>query len=603
MNNICFNNLLKCFCSKLNNHYFNLIIAVWYYGAKWKKSIVIYYVLLSVGQILLSFSSYAFSKSIDELQKYQFGNSYSQIIFWLLMTVIIVLLFWFFQWPGRVIERNVALKINHEFRLNCYKKLISLPLKWHQDQHSGDIIAKINRSSQTIYRFAETQFEYLQNIVKFLVSIIFLLWVSLPVGIASLILSLSVIAIIILFDKKLISIYTEENNIENKISMVLLDYVSNMTSILTLKLGKLTKSNISEHMKQMWIFFKKEVILNEAKWFSSGILFSICQTIILMCYILYNLNVQQHLMLGNIVMIFHYQWELNEVFKDLSINYSEIVRMDTDLQSIKPILEHVQETAMYHSNYKINKNWNNIEIKKLKFQAITDVINNYKFVDEIKLNIKRGEKIALIGVSGSGKSTFLNLLAGLYMPSEVSLKIDDMLLNTLIPMQNICILIPQEPEIFKNSIRFNITFGLHTKLTEINRVLELSGLKKFVDALPNGLDTDIREKGLNLSGGQKQRLALARGLLVVEKKSIILMDEPTSNMDIITEKNFFTNIMSTYKETTMIVSLHKLNLLPMFNSLIMLEEGKIIVVGSINDLLNNKGIVRDLWELYKKQIL
>lgn len=595
----------------INNHYFNLIKSIWHYGALWRKYIVSYYILLSIAQILLSFSPYAFGKSIDELQniKYYGQDIYNnKIIFWLLLGVFILFLFWMFQWPGRVLERHVALKIYQEFRLHFYAKLIDLPLKWHQDQHSGDLITRVNRSAKSVYTFAENQFEYLQNIVKFIAALIFLFWVSLPVGIASLMLSLSVIIIVILFDRKLINLYKEENDLENQINMILLDYITNITSILTLKLGKLTQKNLSKFMNRVWHFFKKEIILNEAKWFSVRVLFYFCQTIILIWYIIYNLNKMHNIMLGSVVMIFRYQWELNEVFTDLSINYSEIVRMDTDLKSINPILETFEQQATskihnsykFNSNYKIFHDWSNIEILDLEFQTMREeVVSYYKFINKFKLKIKRGDKIALIGLSGCGKSTLLNLMAGLYAPSKATIIINGVVFNSLVPIQNIAMLIPQEPEIFKSTVGFNLTLGLHTDLKQINHILKITSFKEVIDALPKGLDTDVREKGLNLSGGQKQRLTLARGLLAAKESSIILMDEPTANVDLFTEEKIFHNIIHELPNTTIIISLHRLNLLPHFDSVIMLEEGCIIAAGPINALLNNQGPVYDLWKAYQ----
>lgn len=593
----------------INNHYFNLIKSVWHYGGTWKKHIVSYYILLSIAQILLEFSSYAFGKAVDELQNIKYikyeNHKYNiydnKIIFWLLIGVFIIFIFWFFQWPGRIMERNIALKIQQEFRLNCYSKLIKLPLKWHQDQHSGDIITRINRSSKTIHHFAENQFEYLQNIVKFLTAIIFLFWISFPVGIASLILSSSVIGIVIFFDKKLIHLYKKENEIENQVNIILLDYITNMTSILTLKLGKLTQENLSKFMSYIWNFFKKEVILNEAKWFCVVVLFYLCQTMILIWYIFHHLNTTHNVMLGSVVMIFRYQWELNEVFKDLSVNYSEIVRMNTDIQSVEPILYNLEQSSSHiQDNYKINHNWHKIEILNLEWKAMREaIVINYKFIEKIKLKITRGEKIAVIGLSGCGKSTLLNLMAGLYPSSKATIKIDKVPFNSLSSMQEIAILIPQNPEIFKGTLRFNLTFGLHLDVKQINHILDITNFKEVVDALPKGLDTDIREKGLNLSGGQKQRLALARGLLATKKNSIILLDEPTSNLDLLTEQKIFHNIINEFHNTTMIVSLHGLHLLPSFDSVIMLKNGKIIAAGKTNILLNNQGPIYNLWNNYK----
>ncbi|MFV9866723.1 MAG: ATP-binding cassette domain-containing protein, partial [Rickettsia conorii subsp. raoultii] len=190
--------------------------------------------------------------------------------------------------------------------------------------------------------------------------------------------------------------------------------------------------------------------------------------------------------------------------------------------------------------------------------------------------------------------------SGLYTPSHVDLKIDEVHFNSLEPLQTITTLIPQDPEIFENTIAFNITMDLPTELDKIHHVVKLSGFSNVLDTLPTGLKTDIREKGLNLSVGQKQRLALARGLFAARFSSLILMDEPTSSVDLPTEQEILLQIINDFSESAMIISLHRLHLLPNFDSVIMLNNGKVIASGSVSMLLNKSGPVRDLWQAYKQ---
>lgn len=586
---------------KFNNHYFNLICAVWRHGSIWRRYIISYYLMLGIAQAILSLSPYAFGKAMNELQNFN-DNNISVIIFWLILGIIIIFLSWLFQGPGRIMERKIALKIRQSFQLNCYKQLINLPLKWHQDHHTGDIITRINRSCTNLYSFAANQFEYLQNIIKFVMSIAFLLWISLPIGVASIILSLIVIAIVILFDKTLIPLYKAENEVENDVWIAMFDYINNMTTVISLRLGNLTYNNIAKRIDYIWNYFRKEIILNEIKWFTSGMLFSTIQIIILIWYIINCLRSAKTISLGIVVMIFRYQWELNEVFRDLSINYSEIVRMDTDVQSIQPILDDIKKASSLTKDTKIYWRWNNIEITNLTFNTVREAGKIQREFNKLRLKFKRCEKIAVIGLSGSGKSTLLNLLAGLYTPTTVQLKVDRVYFSSLNPIQSIAMLIPQDPEIFKNSIKFNITLGVDTALNQINYVTKIAGFSEVIDSLPHGLDTEICEKGLNLSVGQKQRLALARGLLAANASSIIIMDEPTSSVDLLTEQKIITNVINGFSETTIIMSLHRLHLLPKFDSIIMLQEGKIIAAGSVEVLLNAPGPVADLWQAYNTKI-
>ncbi len=575
-----------------------MIGAVWRYGKAWHFSIVGYYIAYILAQGALSASPYAFGRAIDVLQNFE-ANRLNDVITWLVIGVVVMLLFWVFHGPARVIERNVALKIQQTFRLNVYEQLTRLPLKWHQDHHSGNVITRLNRSSIALHRFAENQFIYIETIIRFLASIGFLMWISLPVGLVSLVCSLLVMITVFLFDRKLIPLYEAENDVENHVGAVLFDYISNMTTVLTLRLGELTHTNLFKRMMAIWPFFRKEVLVNEVKWFTMMMLLSIVQAAILIGYIVHAANSMNAIMIGLVVMIFRYQWELTGVFQDLSIHCGEIVRMDTDVKSIQPILDDIARLAHLPQGAATARQWHTIEIKDLAFHHAPGMERGQIF-DSLDFKVKRGEKIALIGSSGGGKSTLLNLLCGLYTASKVNLKIDGISFDSLEPLQTITTLIPQDPEIFENTIAFNITMDLSGESDEIHHVVKLAGFSNVLEILPQGLETDIREKGLNLSVGQKQRLALARGLFAARFSSLILMDEPTSSVDLPTEKEILSGVINAFPDAALLVSLHRLHLLPKFDSVIMLSDGKVIASGSTVELLNNPGPVRDLWLSYQQ---
>lgn len=580
----------------MNNPYLNLILTVWRNGKPWHYSIVGYYLSYIVAQGFMSLSPYAFGRTVDLLQNFA-PEKFWSVLFWLVLGVSLVPLFWLFHGPARVVERKIAMKIQQTFRLNLYEQLTRLPLKWHQDHHSGNIITRVNRAATALHSFAEDQFIYIQTIVKFLISIGFLMWISLPIGITSLISCALATSLVFLFDQRLIPLYESENEVDNRVGAVFYDYISNMTTILTLRLGELTQNNLVHRIMSVWPFFNKEVVLNEVKWFSMAITLSALQSIILIGYIIYSLKTVDAILIGTVVMIFRYQSDLSDVFYTLSYHYSDLVRKETDIRGLQPILDDIKAHAHTPIGAAVARQWHTIIIDSLNFKHTRDMRSGR--INTIRFNLKRGEKIALIGTSGAGKSTLLNLLSGLYTPDNVHLTIDEYSFDSLEPIQAITTLIPQEPEIFENTIAFNITMDLEAKPSEIEEVVNLAGFSKVLDTLPKGLETDIREKGLNLSVGQKQRLALARGLFASRFSSLILMDEPTSSVDLATEKNILSNVIERFTEATLIVSLHRLHLLPKFDRIIMLVHGDIVADGLTNELLNTPGPVNSLWQKYQ----
>lgn len=584
----------------MRNPYFNLISTIWHYGKSWRLAIVGYYLAYCVAEASVSLTPYALGRTVDVLQHFT-PDKLWDVIAWLGAGVALMLVFWLFHGPARIVERKVALKIQQSFRMNIYEQLTHLPLKWHQDHHSGNIITRLSRAALALYNFAESQFIYIQAIIKFSIAIGFLFWISFPVGMISLITSMMIAIVVILFDRRLIPLYDAQNEVDNHVGAVLFDYVNNMTTVLTLRLGELTHSNLCQRLAAMWPFFNKHITLNEIKWFVMMTLLSIIQAAILIGYIVYTLETTGTIMIGLVVMLFRYQWDLSMVFHELSSHYSQLVRMNADVQGMRPILNDITRLAHLPQGAAIAHQWHTLSIEHLSFHHgihDTRVRERGSIFNDLAFAVKRGEKIALIGSSGGGKSTLLNLLCGLYTASKVRLTIDGIIFDSLEPLQAITTLIPQEPEIFENTIAFNITMDLPAAPADINRAVKLAGFSDVLATLPAGLDTDIREKGLNLSVGQKQRLALARGLFAARFSSLILMDEPTSSVDLPTEKEILSGVIDAFPDAAVIVSLHRLHLLPQFDSVIMLHQGEIIASGSTAALLRAPGPVRDLWEKY-----
>ncbi len=211
--------------------------------------------------------------------------------------------------------------------------------------------------------------------------------------------------------------------------------------------------------------------------------------------------------------------------------------------------------------------------------------------------------MAFIGESGSGKSTLLTLLRGLYTPEAGFLvRVDghnEYSLNTLI---NSVTLFPQEPEIFENTIGYNITLGLPFTDEEVMGACQTAHFADLVKHMPHGLATSIQEKGLNLSGGQRQRLALARGVLAAQMSDIVLLDEPTSSVDPKTEFDIYHKILGKFDDKAVVSTLHRLHLLPMFDYIYVLRNGRVVDEGSFVELRQNSVIFQEMWAHQKEAV-
>ena len=213
------------------------------------------------------------------------------------------------------------------------------------------------------------------------------------------------------------------------------------------------------------------------------------------------------------------------------------------------------------------------------------------------MDILHGERIAFVGLTGSGKTTLLKIIRDLYPPKSGKLLVDGVeVVDGFEGISRAISLVPQDPELMASTILHNITMGAEHDIEVVHRFTDMACFTSVIADLPKGLQSSIKEKGVNLSGGQAQRLALARGLLASYDKDIVLLDEPTSSLDFATEMEVYGNIFRGLAGSTIISSIHRLHLLPMFDRIYMFEKGRIVGSGTLHELIRSCPQFADLWK-------
>ena len=231
-----------------------------------------------------------------------------------------------------------------------------------------------------------------------------------------------------------------------------------------------------------------------------------------------------------------------------------------------------------------------IQIKNLCFQY-----NKRQVINNLTLKIHKGEKIAFVGSSGSGKTTFVKLLLGLLKYDSGSIQIDghelkEICLNSL--YGNVSY-ISQEAPVFDGTIRENIIYNQNQDSDHILEVLKKMKLNDLVSKMEGGIDTLIGERGMTLSGGERQRLALAR--LWFQKNDIVILDEATSALDNITEDDVMKEVMNLLSGKTVIAIAHRLSSIMNFDRIIVFYDGCIVEQGTFDELLKNGLYFSDLY--------
>ncbi|HSX13798.1 MAG TPA: ABC transporter ATP-binding protein, partial [Chlamydiales bacterium] len=230
----------------------------------------------------------------------------------------------------------------------------------------------------------------------------------------------------------------------------------------------------------------------------------------------------------------------------------------------------------------------------------------FKYQDEwvlkdVSFSLKKGEVLAIVGATGAGKSTLVQLLPRLYDVQKGEIRIDGIPINALTQrsLRDQIAYVPQKPFLFYDTIAENITFGRHFPFEDIEDAAKKAYAHEFIAELPKQYDTFLAEMGKNLSGGQQQRLAIARAL--VKKAPILIMDEATSSLDAISESRIKQAICNLQGEITQILIAHRLSTIEHADRIIFLDRGKKIGEGTLPQLLETCLPFKVLWETYHSQ--
>lgn len=274
-----------------------------------------------------------------------------------------------------------------------------------------------------------------------------------------------------------------------------------------------------------------------------------------------------------------------------------IINLQTKLQSAKVANKRLNEVYLVASEFEGTTSMTSKLSGDITFH---DVSYRYGFetytLSDLNLTIKQGEKVSLVGISGSGKTTLAKMIVNFYEPNQGNIRLGNMNLKMIDKKQlrQYINYLPQQSYIFSGSILDNLSLGASPDITQedILMACQIAEIRADIETMPLGYQTELSD-GAGLSGGQKQRLALARALLT--QAPILILDEATSGLDVLTEKKVINNLMQLTDKTIIFVA-HRLSIAKQVDRVIVLDKGKLIEEGSHQELINKQGFYYHLFK-------
>lgn len=544
-----------------------LFSKTWHYSDGNRHNIVKYWVMFVIAETVDLCMPLLWARMIDVVARQGVNHeSMRSLIFILSLVLVRTIFVWSLHGPARIIEQINSFKARVNYRRYLTKGVLSLPLEWHVDHHSGDTIDKINKGVNALGDFSEDSFIIIYCFVRFVVSFV-MLSVFFPQSVFVVVPLMFVSALITMrFDRKLIPKYRELSRNENHVSESITDAITNISTVIILRVERLVFGAIMHKVEKPFELFKETIRLNEWKWFITSVMCNTMLVLVLALFFLINFGKPAGVLVASLYVLIRYLNEIGDLFFQFCSRYGDIVKRRTRIGNAEELSQDFVEGNF--SNHLLPKDWRMLNVSNLSFSYYGDA-SDQLHLDEVSLSFRRGEKVAFIGKRGSGKTTFLKLMRGLYSPCELELSVDgEKIANGFDGISQAITLVQQDPELFAQTIEKNVTMGAEYERDFVTRFTDMACFTEVVEAFPDKKGVEdkfqysIKEKGINLSGGQRQCLALSRGLLACAEKDIVLLDEPTSSLDTITSITVYRNILREFNDKTVISTVHQLDLLP-----------------------------------------
>ncbi|HHP0512518.1 TPA: ABC transporter ATP-binding protein [Vibrio harveyi] len=485
----------------------------------------------------------------------------------------------------------VSKTITFEMRSKMIDKLGRISIRQYETKGSGGINAHLITDIETIDKFiGSTLAKFVISLLTVIGTAIVLLWLDWRLGLFILLVN----PIVIYFSRKLGSMVKHLKRKENHSFEIFQNrLVETLDGIYQLRAANKEREFLQQlkgSADQVRIDADKYAWQSEAAGRVSFLLFLIGFELfraVAMLMVMFS-----DLTIGQIFAVFGYLWfMLSPVQELLGIQFSWY-SAKAALKRINDLLELEEE---HRPVSKVNPFKENREVD-VKIEHVDFSYNNdNKVLDDLSLHIPAGKKVALVGASGGGKSTLIQLLIGVYRQNSGSIRFNDELTEDIsfeVIRDKIAVVL-QQPILFNDTLRHNLTLGGDFDEMSLWRALEVAQLQDVISQLNHGLDTQIGRNGIRLSGGQRQRLAIAR--MVLSNPQFVILDEATSALDTATEAALHKALTEFLRGRTTLIVAHRLSAVKQADLIYVLEDGRVTQTGTHGELVEQEGLYQTLY--------
>ncbi len=519
----------------------------------------------------------------------QEGN-FQKLIYLILLTFFLSLIAQIITTATERLGDHFAGRLRKFLTEKFYDKVLTFPQSYFDSEISGKIVNQLNRAIFTIQTFINGSTNFiLPTFLQSIFTIIILAYYNIPIAISITALFPIYLSLSYYSAKKWGEREVKKNYYEDISRGRIIEVVSNIKLVKTTRSEKREFDFISNNLNkfnkifahQSWTFHKFDFARN------LSLIFILLGVNITAFINTFNGNIS----IGTLVLILQLVAQARRPLFAMSFILTNMQQAESGSKQYFEILD-LESTEDYKTATKVEKLKNpTIEFRQVSFAYD----RNQKVLSNVSFKCLSGDKIALVGHSGTGKTTIVNLILKLYEPTSGNIYLSDKKYKELSHhfVRNNISLVFQDAELFSSTVAQNVAYAKpNASKNEIINVLKLANAYEFAKNLPKGINSEIGERGVKLSGGQKQRIQIARAIL--EDAPILILDEATSSLDAKSEKEVQVALENLMRDKLVIIVAHRFSTIQNVEKIIVIEEGKITDVGSPQKLAKKPGIYSEL---------
>lgn len=554
------------------------------------KELILYYFRLHLKKFILGFIciflsvlSYVLSPIVIGKLIDNFNNGSTR---YFIILFILIITYFIFNYLSNVILKRTILRIANELRYEFVEKINSLKISSLDKYNSGDITSRIINDIDFI---SDGFMEFIMQLINSILTIIiiFIIMFNLNITLSLVILLFTPIACFIPYyvTKKTKSLYKKQQVSEGKMSSYVKERINNYTYI---KVNFDEERNIAKFKKQAndysscnqkAVFYSS--LANPTSRFLNGLV------LVIVCLIGGKYAIDGIITIGTFQVFISYATQFIKPFNELSNVSGELANSFASIDRILEILNLEEEKR---SGTILEKTSGNISFENVYFSYS----NKNKLIEDLSCSFEAKKKIAIVGATGSGKTTLINLLLRFYDVNSGKIMIDNMNINdiSLYSYREKIGVVLQDTYLFTGSVLDNLKYGNNTcSMEDVIKACKLANCHDFIEKLPDGYNTKL--SSLELSSGQKQLICIAR--LIINNPEILILDEATSDIDTLTEKKVQDALNNLMDNRSSIIIAHRLSTIKKADVIIVMDKGKIVEIGNHEELLNKNGYYSSIY--------